>query len=209
MWRSDLLIDRRLLAGLAALLMRWGRQQARNLVESEADAQRAAKTDALTGLTNRVGLSASFPVLIEKAKEEASTLAVLIVDLDRFKEINDGFGNACGDAVLLAVSRRLKALLPTSGAIVARPGNDEFLLLVPGLHLLRGLMELADHIVMEVPTGPIDVDGGTRVVVSSSVGYALATVTAPAISSGASSLPLPRPRMTEAARPSLSRPRWT
>ena len=167
-----LVISLLLLAGLAALLMRWGRQQARNLVESEADAQRAAKTDALTGLTNRVGLSARFPVLIEKAKEEGSTLAVLIVDLDRFKEINDGFGNACGDAVLLAVSRRLNASLPTPGAIVARPGNDEFLLLVPGLNR-QGLMELADRIAMEL-TGPIDVEGGTRVIVSSSVGYALA-----------------------------------
>ena len=94
---------------------------------------------------------------------------MLIVDLDRFKEINDGFGNACGDAVLRAVSRRLNASLPTPGAIVARPGNDEFLLLVPGLNR-QGLMELADRIA----TGPIDVEGGTRVIVSSSVGYALA-----------------------------------
>jgi len=160
-----------LLAALAALLMRWGRQKARQLVESEADAQHAAKTDALTGLTNRVGLSASFPALIEKAKATASTLAVLSVDLDRFKEINDSFGHTCGDAVLLAVSRRLKALLgPPS--LVTRPGNDEFMLLVPGLDR-DGVMELADRIVMLLAE-PIDVDGGTRVMISASVGYALA-----------------------------------
>jgi diguanylate cyclase (GGDEF)-like protein len=167
-----LVISLLLLAGLAALLMRWGRDQARNLVESEADAQRAAKTDALTGLANRVGLSASFPSLIEKVQEEGSTLAVLIVDLDRFKEINDGFGNSCGDAVLLAVSRRLRVLLATPDTVVARPGNDEFLLLVPGLDRQR-IMELADRIVMELAE-PIDIDGGTRVMVSASVGYALA-----------------------------------
>ena len=160
-----------LLAGLAALLMRWGREQARHLVESEAGAQHAAKTDALTGLTNRVGLSERFPSLIDKAKEEASTLGVLIVDLDRFKEINDDFGNACGDAVLLGVSRRLKAMLAPD-AVVARPGNDEFMLLVPGLDR-DAIMELADLIVMELAK-PIDVDGGTRLMISSSVGYALA-----------------------------------
>jgi diguanylate cyclase (GGDEF)-like protein len=160
-----------LLAALAGLLMRWGRLKARQLVESEADAQHAAKTDALTGLTNRVGLHESFPALIERAKATASTLAVLSVDLDRFKEINDGFGHKCGDAVLLAVSTRLKAMLGASSLIV-RPGNDEFLLLVPGLDR-SGVMELADRIVMKLAE-PIDVDGGTRVMISASVGYALA-----------------------------------
>ena len=160
-----------LLAGLAALLMRWGREQARQLVESEADAQHAAKTDALTGLMNRVGLSERFPGLIEKTKLEASTLAILIVDLDRFKEINDDFGHACGDAVLLAVSKRLKAMLG-SESVVARPGNDEFMLLVPGLDR-DTIMELADRIVM-VLAEPIDIDGGTRVMVAASVGFALA-----------------------------------
>jgi diguanylate cyclase (GGDEF)-like protein len=160
-----------LLVVLAAFLMRWGRQQARQLVESEADAQHAAKTDALTGLMNRVGLSESFPGLIEKAKASTSTLAILSVDLDRFKEINDGFGHACGDAVLLAVSRRLKALLEPP-SLVTRPGNDEFMLLVPGLDR-DGVMELADRIVMLLAE-PIDVGGGTRVMVTASVGYALA-----------------------------------
>ena len=160
-----------LLAALAALLMRWGRLKARQLVESEADAQHAAKTDALTGLTNRVGLNESFPVLIERAKATASTLAVLSVDLDRFKEINDGFGHKCGDAVLLAVSKRLKSMLGTP-SLVVRPGNDEFLILVPGLDR-SGVMELADRIVMKLAE-PIDVDGGTRVMITASVGYALA-----------------------------------
>jgi diguanylate cyclase (GGDEF)-like protein len=159
-----------LLVALAALLMRWGRQKARQLVESEADAQHAAKTDALTGLTNRVGLNESFPALIERAKATASTLAVLSVDLDRFKEINDGFGHKCGDAVLLAISKRLKSMLGAPSLIV-RPGNDEFLILVPGLDR-SGVMELADRIVMKL-ADPIDVDGGTRVMVSASVGCAL------------------------------------
>ena len=72
-------------------------------------------------------------------------------------------------------------------------------------------MELADRIVMKL-TEPIDVDGGTRVMVSSLGGLSRSPrpmVTAPTISSGASSLPLPRPRRTEVARPSPSRPRWT
>jgi len=166
-----LAISMLLLAGLAALLMRWGREQASQLVESEAEARHAAKTDALTGLANRMGLGAILPALIEKAKLEGSTLAILLVDIDRFKEINDGFGNDVGDAVLLAVSRRLTQL-PGANAVIARPGNDEFMALVPGLDR-QPAMELADRIVMELAE-PIDIGGGTRVMISASVGYAVA-----------------------------------
>jgi diguanylate cyclase (GGDEF)-like protein len=159
-----------LLAVLAALLMRWGKQQASQLLESEADAKHAAQTDALTGLENRVGLSETFPELINKAKWRASTLAVLLVDLDRFKEINDDFGHAVGDAVLLAVSRRLAALLGAD-AVLARPGSDEFMILELGANR-DTIAQLATRIVAAIAE-PIEVDGGTRLFVTASVGYAL------------------------------------
>jgi diguanylate cyclase (GGDEF)-like protein len=160
-----------ILAVLAAVLMRWGRRQARQLLHSEEEARLAAQTDALTGLPNRVALGATFPKLIDQAKWRASTLGVLCVDIDQFKEINDDFGNAVGDAVLLAAGKRLQGLLGPQ-AVLARRGGDDFMVLAPGVDP-GGVAELAARIVTALAE-PIDVDGGTRVFITASVGYALA-----------------------------------
>lgn len=159
-----------LLAALAAVLMRWGRKQARQLLQSEEDARLAAQTDALTGLPNRVALLATLPKLIDQTRWRASTLGVLCVDIDRFKEINDDFGNAVGDAVLLAVGKRLQGLLGPD-AVLARRGGDDFMVLDPGASS-EETAKLAARIVTALAE-PIDVDGGTRVFVTASVGYAL------------------------------------
>ena len=121
-----------LLAVLAALLTRRGRRQARHILESEAEARQAARTDALTSLPNRLGLGEALPEMVAKAKATDSTLAVLLVDLDQFKEINDDFGHAFGDEVLVKVSQRLKRLLKP-GAVLGRAGDDDFMILAPGL----------------------------------------------------------------------------
>jgi diguanylate cyclase (GGDEF)-like protein len=160
-----------LLAVLAAVLMRWGRKQAQQLLQSEEDARAAAQTDALTGLPNRVALVATFPKLIDQARWRASTLGVLCIDIDQFKEINDDFGNAVGDAVLLAVGKRLQGPLGQQ-AVLARRGGDDFMVLNPGSSS-EETAELAAGIVTAIAE-PIEVDGGTRVFVTASVGYALA-----------------------------------
>jgi diguanylate cyclase (GGDEF)-like protein len=83
--------------------------------------------DALTGLLNRAG----FLKFLEGAKDKS--LAVFFLDLDRFKIINDSFGQTVGDAFLLLVSRRLKSVLP-EGATLARFGADEFAVCLEGVN---------------------------------------------------------------------------
>jgi len=160
-----------LLIAFTFLLMRWGKQQAQQILQSEANARLAARTDAMTGLPNRVALRETFPQLIAEANTTASTLGVLSVDIDAFKEINDNFGNTVGDAVLLAIAERLRRLLGPS-PLLARPGGDEFMVLAPGLDAER-LAELASDAVARVAE-PVELDDGTRVLVTASVGYALA-----------------------------------
>ena len=90
-----------------------------------ADSQRQARTDILTGLPNR----RAFYELLEQAESSTGTAAVLLIDLDRFKEINDALGHQIGDEVLRAVSGRFASMVPDAGTI-ARLGGDEIALLV-------------------------------------------------------------------------------
>ena len=89
-----------------------------------------AETDAVTGLTNRASFMAQLDTAC-CALTDGQTLAVLMLDLDRFKEINDSMGHEVGDAVLVEVADRLRTLR-TDTRLVARLGGDEFAFLLPG-----------------------------------------------------------------------------
>jgi diguanylate cyclase (GGDEF)-like protein len=96
-----------------------------------SDSRRQARTDTLTGLPNR----RAFYELLERAeagRAAGRSAAVLLIDLDRFKEINDALGHQVGDEVLRAVSRRFATAVPDGGTI-ARLGGDEIALLLPGM----------------------------------------------------------------------------
>ena len=86
-----------------------------------------ARTDPLTGLTNRLGLLEQLEELLHD--DRAQPLAVLFVDLDGFKDVNDGFGHQTGDLVLVEVGRRLASCVRQHD-LVARLGGDEFVLLL-------------------------------------------------------------------------------
>ena len=124
---------------VGALLAAWARiALAIREVVGLSDSRRQARTDALTGLPNR----RAFYELLEQAEDAANTssdmassrniAAVILVDLDRFKEINDALGHEVGDRVLCAVSQRFATLVPIGGTI-ARLGGDEIAMLVPGM----------------------------------------------------------------------------
>jgi diguanylate cyclase (GGDEF)-like protein/PAS domain S-box-containing protein len=84
-----------------------------------------ASHDVLTDLPNRAALDTHFAQTLEQAQARGTSFAVLCIDLDRFKQINDLFGHSTGDAALCEVSRRLVAA--SQGAFIARVGGDEFI----------------------------------------------------------------------------------
>ena len=90
-----------------------------------------ASHDALTGLPNRLLFTQKLETAISEAAASGEQLAVLFVDLDRFKQINDQYGHAVGDRVLASVARRIKLVL-SDGDMVARLGGDEFIVLLRG-----------------------------------------------------------------------------
>ena len=159
-----------LLIGLLTyLLILWGRRQAKQILESEEHATLAARTDALTGLPNRVALREAFTRQLDVARRRGETLGALSIDLDQFKAINDAFGAGIGDAVLVAAARRLRAILP-HGGFLARIDGDTFVMLVPHLDEAK-LAELAAD-AMATIAEPFDL-AGTRVFVTASIGYAI------------------------------------
>jgi diguanylate cyclase (GGDEF)-like protein/PAS domain S-box-containing protein len=91
-----------------------------------------AHHDALTGLPNRLLLEDRLHVALQRARREDAGLAVLFIDLDRFKTINDSLGHHIGDRVLCEVSARMSSLIRESDT-VARLGGDEFLILMEGI----------------------------------------------------------------------------
>ena len=100
---------------------------------AEEELARNAYFDHLTGLPNRLHLEESLQQSIAREKREGTTLALLYIDLDKFKPINDSFGHAVGDKVLVEVARRLKNSIRASD-IAARLGGDEFIVVLQDIH---------------------------------------------------------------------------
>ena len=88
--------------------------------------------DPLTGLENRLGLRTRLEEMLEISLQSGKTLAVVLIDLDRFKYVNDTLGHDVGDELLIEVGRRLKSTV-REGDVVARLGGDEFVLVLGGL----------------------------------------------------------------------------
>ena len=150
----------------AAIFLR-GRTAARALIASESHSKHMAYHDHLTGLPNRALLSEHLSQQLLSRKDQRS-VGVLVLDIDRFKEVNDTHGHAAGDEVIVRVAARLKALLGERG-MVARLGGDEFAIIVCGADR-ADLIKLASDIVVDVGD-PCDLSFG-RLYPSASVGVA-------------------------------------
>jgi diguanylate cyclase (GGDEF)-like protein len=98
-------------------------------IEKQDEVARLALHDGLTGLANRRHLDLKLQVAMARARREGNSLALLLLDLDGFKPINDRYGHQAGDAVLVEVGRRLN-LLVRKGEITARLGGDEFVVVI-------------------------------------------------------------------------------
>jgi diguanylate cyclase (GGDEF)-like protein len=115
------------------------------IAEREQRILKLAYEDPLTQLPNRAQFGESLERGIALAQAQGKSLAILIMDLDRFKFVNDSLGHGVGDHVLRQVGMRLDALLGSDGC-VARLGGDEFALLVPALHSEQ-VIELAQNVI--------------------------------------------------------------
>jgi diguanylate cyclase (GGDEF)-like protein len=143
---------------------------ASKILRRQADDNRhQARHDHLTGLANRVVLLEALETAVRQAKPGREA-ALLIVDLDRFKEVNDTFGHDHGDLVLIEAARRLSGVTEADDLVV-RLGGDEFAILRPSVKTLREPEALASRVVAAMAE-PVKV-AGTAVVVDASVGVAL------------------------------------
>ena len=113
--------------------------------KSETALLRLARTDPLTGLLNRRAFFEHLEVSLIQARRSELACAVMIFDVDRFKEINDVFGHKTGDEVLLEVANRLRTQLRETDTI-ARIGGDEFAILATNLHSASAAMEIAEKV---------------------------------------------------------------
>jgi diguanylate cyclase (GGDEF)-like protein len=141
------------------------------LREEVADKEHQASHDALTGLPNRTMFHDRVQRAVLRARAAGGIVAVVILDLDRFKEINDTLGHHVGDDLLQEVGKRLRASVK-SGDTVARLGGDEFAIVLPQVHDAAEALQIAErarHALEE----PFEI-GTLTLVVGASFGIALA-----------------------------------
>ena len=125
--------------------------------------------DTLTGLPNRAAFNESLTAEVAKADKSGASVAVLCLDLDRFKEVNDVFGHAVGDELLRRVSRRFQAV--AEGAQIARVGGDEFTCMVCGTSAPARAADLAGRL-HDAGATIFDIDG-RDIRISISIGVAI------------------------------------
>src|SRR5690242_11066751 len=99
---------------------------------AESELRRLASHDPLTGLPNRSQLDARLRTAVARARKRERAVALLFIDLDNFKLVNDSFGHAAGDRLLRRVATRLGGV-EGAGGVLARHGGDEFLVLIDDL----------------------------------------------------------------------------
>jgi diguanylate cyclase (GGDEF)-like protein len=114
-------------------------------VAASGESRRQATHDDLTGLANRKGLVAETRRVLAQTQWYGSRSALIMLDLDRFKEVNDALGHPVGDEVLRRVAERLKAALRPDD-LVARLGGDEFAVLLRSVRDERAALEVADRL---------------------------------------------------------------
>ena len=144
------------------------------LEQSKNHFRHAAFHDALTDLPNRALLAENLKIEIERVKQhEDCQFAVLFLDLDRFKNVNDSLGHSIGNQLLIAIARRLECCV-REGDTVARLGGDEFAILLAGISHMREATKMAER-VQEKLQSPFNLSGH-EVFTTASIGIALSAI---------------------------------
>jgi two-component system cell cycle response regulator len=137
---------------------------------NRARLRRSGFTDVLTGWHNRRYLQVRMKEEIARARRHGTPLTCLMIDIDRFKAVNDSHGHAAGDEVLVELAQRIESEVRASD-VAARYGGEEFVVLLPNTNTDAGVL-LAERIRQSISATPIDLryDGSVRI--SASVGIA-------------------------------------
>ena len=137
----------------------------------ERELEEMAIRDSLTGLFNRRELSRALEEELERAKRYERPLALLWIDFDHFKDVNDNWGHAAGDAVLCSVSRILQDSV-RSVDVVGRFGGEEFVIVLPEMGQEEAI-DTAERLRQKVRNKPVFLDSGHNVPVTISIGVAV------------------------------------
>lgn len=141
------------------------------LAASEAHAQQLAMQDVLTGLPNRAAMKEQINSRLSTLTSDGGSVALLLLDLDRFKMINDTYGHHIGDELIIEVSKRLTGLLHPEDAI-GRLGGDEFVVIMNHPENEQQVIQLCQQIIEQL-TAPVMLEGN-RLWVGVSIGIAVA-----------------------------------
>ena len=137
---------------------------------SEQEITRLARFDSLTGLPNRALMRQTLDEALRNAKRRQKGCTLFLIDLDRFKNVNDTLGHPIGDALLRAVAQRLTSVMGDHGQI-GRLGGDEFMAVLPGT-VETGLLESLARTLIEQVSRPYVIENN-RVTIGASVGIAI------------------------------------
>jgi diguanylate cyclase (GGDEF)-like protein/PAS domain S-box-containing protein len=138
---------------------------------AEQELRYLANYDTLTGLPNRSLLAERLARAVVRARRQETRVAVLFLDLDRFKDINDSLGHAAGDRILKAAAARLLGIVRESDT-VARLGGDEFTVVVEDVENVGTAEDVAEKIIAAFGE-PLEIDGRSEVTISPSIGISL------------------------------------
>ncbi|MCV0426409.1 MAG: EAL domain-containing protein [Roseibium sp.] len=147
------------------------RQMTKRLARSEAKAVQAARHDALSGLPNRSRFHTMLTQSVQESVVKGTNIAVVYIDLDHFKDINDTLGHSAGDKVIVAVAERLHRVIPKTG-VVARISGDEFAMVIRDCKDDEWLEYILDQVQDEI-SRPIKI-GSRELFASLSLGVSVA-----------------------------------
>jgi diguanylate cyclase (GGDEF)-like protein len=131
---------------------------------------RSGFTDVLTGWHNRRYLTVRINEELARARRDESKLVCLMLDIDHFKQVNDTWGHAAGDAVLRELAQRIEMQVRASD-VAARYGGEEFVVLLPNTDV-SSASKLAERIREEIAASPIALPAGDSVTITASIGIA-------------------------------------
>jgi len=140
------------------------------LLENQQRLDHLAHHDQLTALPNRLFLAAHLPGAIEQTRRSGQMLAILFLDLDRFKHINDSRGHETGDELLKTVAQRIRSTV-RSVDVVVRMGGDEFIVILKEVTNITQVNEAAERII-EALSRPVVINGRS-LVTTVSIGVSL------------------------------------